>query len=109
MRKCRYSTFRGHYGPFTWGDDVLTVVMGTLPQAELCRRMADTDALVVMKIGRHFAKVRGALENSGKLANAWLIEYATMPQQAVRRVRDVEDKSVPYFSIIVVPGEGRRP
>lgn len=95
--------------PFTWGDDVLTVVMGTLPQAELSRRIADTDALVVMKIGRHFAKVRGALEKAGKLEAAWLIEYATMPQQSVRRVRDVEEKVAPYFSIIVVPGEGRRP
>ena len=95
--------------PFTWGDDVLTVLMGTLPEAELSRRMADTDALVVMKIGRHFDKVRKALELAGKLADAWLIEYATMPNQTVRRLSEVDGKLAPYFSIIVVAGKGRRP
>ena len=36
--------------PITWGDDVLTVAMATLPEEELVRRIRDTDALVVMKI-----------------------------------------------------------
>jgi precorrin-2/cobalt-factor-2 C20-methyltransferase len=95
--------------PFTWGDDVLTVLMGTLSDAELNRRVTDTDALVVMKIGRHFERVRNALEAAGKLSDAWLIEYATMPNQTVRRLSEVDGNKAPYFSIIVVPGQGRRP
>ncbi|MGI9478157.1 MAG: precorrin-2 C(20)-methyltransferase [Hyphomicrobiaceae bacterium] len=95
--------------PFTWGDDVLTVVMGTLPEAELQRRMADTDALVVMKIGRHFEKVCRALQDAGKYSEAVLVEYATMPNQMVRPLAEVDGKVVPYFSIILVPGKGRRP
>jgi precorrin-2 C20-methyltransferase / precorrin-3B C17-methyltransferase len=47
--------------PITWGDDVLTVLPGTMPEAELARRMADADAIVVMKIGRNLPKVRAAL------------------------------------------------
>lgn len=95
--------------PITWGDDVLTVLMGTLAEAELIRRMADTDALVVMKIGRNLGKVVRALEAAGKLGDAWLVEYATMAQQQVRRLREVEGDTEPYFSIIVVMGQGRRP
>ena len=95
--------------PFTWGDDVLTVVMGTLPEAELQRRMADTDALVVMKIGRHFEKVCRALQDAGKYSEAVLVEYATMPNQMVRPLAEVDGNVVPYFSIILVPGKGRRP
>jgi len=95
--------------PMTWGDDVLSVLMATLPAGELNRRVADTDALVIMKIGRHFGKVRDALEMAGKLESAWLVEYATMADQKVRRLVDVNDEAVPYFSIVVVPGEGRRP
>ena len=39
--------------PITWGDDVLTVAMATLSEEELTKRISETDALVVMKIGRN--------------------------------------------------------
>ena len=95
--------------PITWGDDVLTVLMGTLPEAELARHMADTDALVVMKIGRNIDKVRRALETAGRMDRAWLVEYATMPGQKVMRLAEVGGRVTPYFSIVLVHGQGRRP
>lgn len=95
--------------PITWGDDVLTVLMGTLPEAELARHMADTDALVVMKIGRNIDKIRRALETAGRMDRAWLVEYATMPGQKVMRLAEVEGRVTPYFSIVLVHGQGRRP
>ena len=95
--------------PITWGDDVLTVLMATLPEAELSRRMADTDALVVMKIGRNIDKVRDALRTAGKYDDAWLVEFAQMPNQTVQKLADAGDKVTPYFSIIIVHGQGRRP
>jgi precorrin-2/cobalt-factor-2 C20-methyltransferase len=95
--------------PITWGDDVLTVLMGTLPEAELARHMADSDALVVMKIGRNIDKVRRALQAAGRLDRAWLVEYATMPGQRVLRLAEAEGRVTPYFSIILVHGQGRRP
>lgn len=93
--------------PITWGDDVLTVAMGTLPEAELQRRAADTDALVVMKIGKNLAKIRRALTAAGRLEDAWLVEYATMSKQQVHRLQGLT--GAPYFSIVVVHGQGRRP
>ena len=95
--------------PITWGDDVLTVLMGTLPEAELARHMSDTDALVVMKIGRNIDKVRRALETAGRMDRAWLVEYATMPGQKVMRLAEAEGRVTPYFSIVLVHGQGRRP
>lgn len=95
--------------PITWGDDVLTVLMGTLPEEDLIRHMADTDALVVMKIGRNFSKVRKALTQSGLLDRAWLVEYAAMPNQVITPLNEAGDRVAPYFSIIVVHGNGRRP
>ena len=95
--------------PITWGDDVLTVLMGTLPEDDLARHMSDTDALVVMKIGRNFAKVRRAINRAGLLDRAWLVEYATMPDQTVTPLAQAGDKVTPYFSIILVHGNGRRP
>ncbi|WP_299677394.1 precorrin-2 C(20)-methyltransferase [uncultured Roseobacter sp.] len=95
--------------PVTWGDDILTVLMGTLPEATLREAMTRSDALVVMKIGRHIEKVKSALKAAGKFDAAWLIEYASMPQQNVQKLSDAGEKVTPYFSIIVVHGQGRRP
>ncbi len=95
--------------PITWGDDVLTVLMATLPEAELARRMADSDALVVMKIGRNFGRLCRALQSAGRFEAAWLVEYAAMPGQKVTRLAEVTAETVPYFSIVIVHGQGRRP
>jgi precorrin-2/cobalt-factor-2 C20-methyltransferase len=95
--------------PVTWGDDVLTVLMGTLPEEDLMRHMTAADALVVMKIGRNIDKIRRALRAAGRYDEAWLVEYATMPGQTVTRLAEAEGKVTPYFSIIVVHGQGRRP
>lgn len=95
--------------PMTWGDDVLTVLMGTLPEAELIRHMQGSDALVVMKTGRNLPKLRRALAASGRLADAWLIERGTMPGQRIAPVAEVADDDCPYFAILLVHGHGRRP
>ncbi len=95
--------------PVTWGDDVLTVLMGTLPLAELTRGALDADALVVMKIGRNLAKIREALEAAGKMDRAMLVEYASMEGQTVMPLAEAADRVSPYFSIVIVHGQGRRP
>ena len=94
--------------PITWGDDVLTVVTATMSEADLTIRARDTDALVVMKIGRNLEKLKRALAAAGRLQDAWLVERGTMPDQKVHRLTEAPEK-VPYFSIAVVHGQGRRP
>lgn len=95
--------------PITWGDDVLSVLMGTLPEADLVRHMQSADALVVMKTGRNLPKVRRALVAVNRLADAWLVERGTMPGQRVMRLEDTGDDDCPYFAIVLVHGQGRRP
>jgi precorrin-2/cobalt-factor-2 C20-methyltransferase len=94
--------------PITWGDDVLTVLMATLPEEDLARRISDTDALVVMKIGRNLPKLRRAVVAAGREAEAWLVEHAAMPEQKVTPLREA-DSVTPYFSILLIHGQGRRP
>ncbi|WP_109313940.1 MULTISPECIES: precorrin-2 C(20)-methyltransferase [Ruegeria] len=95
--------------PITWGDDVLTVLVGTLPEEDLAIRMAQTDALVVMKIGRNIDKVKRALKTAGLYDRAWIVEFAQMPNQVVTKLSEACEKVTPYFSIIIVHGQGRRP
>lgn len=95
--------------PFTWGDDVLTVLMGTLPENELTEHMRRADALVVMKTGRNLPTVRRALAAAGRLDEAWLVEKGAMPEQRVAKLALVDDADCPYFAIVLVHGQGRRP
>ncbi len=53
--------------PLVQGDEVLTIIPGTLPVDELKRRLADTDAAVVLKLGRSYPAVREALSSTGRL------------------------------------------
>ncbi len=94
--------------PIALGDDVTTVLMGTLKEDELERRMRNSDALVIMKTGRNLQKVRRALASTGRLADAWLVERGTMPDERVRRLMEIDEADCPYFAIVLVHGHGRR-
>jgi precorrin-2/cobalt-factor-2 C20-methyltransferase len=91
--------------PITWGDDVLSVMTGTLSEDELVRRMDTADALV----GRNLPRIRRALARAGRADAAWLVQNGTTDQQLVARLSDVGDEVCPYFAIVLVHGQGRRP
>jgi precorrin-2/cobalt-factor-2 C20-methyltransferase len=94
--------------PIVQGDDVLSVLPGTMAEAELTRRLADTDAAVIMKVGRNLPKIRRALEAAGKLGQAVYVERGTMDNSASMRLADKPDDTAPYFALVLVPGwEGR--
>ena len=95
--------------PLVQGDEVLTILPGTLAPDELKRRLADTDAAVVMKLGRSYPAVREALSSSGRLDRAFYVERASTEQQRVEPAGAVDAEQVPYFSIAMVPGNMAKP
>ena len=95
--------------PMTWGDDVLTVLPGTLPPKILIEKLAATDAAVIMKIGKNFPKIREALRVCGLYERALYVERGTMAGEKIMALKDKIDDDAPYFAIILVSGQGRRP
>ncbi len=93
--------------PLVQGEQVLTILPGTLPAGELQRRLADTDAAVVMKLGRSYPAVRQALSSAGRLDEAFYVERASTEAQRVLPAADVDAATVPYFSIAILPGSRR--
>ncbi|MGK4596430.1 precorrin-2 C(20)-methyltransferase [Amycolatopsis sp. w19] len=89
--------------PLVQRDEVLTILPGTLPAPELARRLADTQAAAVLKLGRTFGNVREALAEAGKLDDAFYVERATWQAQRVEPFADVAPESVPYFSLALLP------
>jgi precorrin-2 C20-methyltransferase/precorrin-3B C17-methyltransferase len=89
--------------PLMERDEVLTVLPGTLPPAELAARLAGTDSAAVMKLGRTFDGVREALAKAGRLDDAWYVERATTDRERSGPLTDVDPDSVPYFSLALLP------
>ena len=89
--------------PLVEGEEILTVLPGTLPRGELTRRLRETDAAAILKLGRTYPAVRQALKDSGRIDETWYVERASTTRQKIDHADDVSDSDVPYFSIAIVP------
>ena len=93
--------------PFTHGDDVLSVLPGTLDEASLAERLARCDAAVIMKVGRNLAKIRAAIETAGLGDRAVYVERGTMSGERIVRLQEMTEATAPYFAMVLVPGRQR--
>ena len=95
--------------PITLGDDILTVLPGTLDADHLVASLKGTDAAAIMKVGCNLPKIREALRIAGRLDEAIYVERGTMERERVIPFRQVDSQAAPYFSIVLLPGcRGRR-
>jgi precorrin-2/cobalt-factor-2 C20-methyltransferase len=94
--------------PITWGNDILSILPGALDEEQLTRRLVESDAAVIMKVGKNLAKVRRAVEAAGLLARALYVERGTMPGERIMSLSECLHDKGPYFSMVLIPGRGRR-
>jgi precorrin-2/cobalt-factor-2 C20-methyltransferase len=95
--------------PLSYRNDVFMVLSAILPAEVLTARLAVADAAVIIKLGKHFSKVCGVLQKLGLMERAKYIERATMPNQRIIPIQEVNPEAVPYFSLIVIPSRGEEP
>jgi precorrin-2/cobalt-factor-2 C20-methyltransferase len=95
--------------PMAWGDDVLSVLPGTLGHAALVRHLGAADAVVIIKIGANLAKIRAAIAEAGRLSAAIYVEHGTSETETIVPLAVKTGDHAPYFSSILIPGQGRRP
>ena len=91
--------------PLVYRNQSLSVLSGVLPEEELEQRLRSAEAAVVMKLGRNFDKVRRVLQRLGLAERAHYVERATMDNQQIVPLDEVDPLASPYFSMILVPGE----
>ncbi|ADK28819.1 precorrin-3B C(17)-methyltransferase [Corynebacterium pseudotuberculosis] len=89
--------------PLSEDDEVLSIIPGTLPSAELTQRLLDCDTAVVMKLGRTFEKVRQCLIAAGVADRAYVVKRVGMEGQSTIPVLEADPNSIPYFAVAVVP------
>ncbi len=93
--------------PLATRNDVLTVVPAPLDEARLEQLLKQAEAAAVIKLGRHFGKVRRVLTRLGLAAQARYVEHATMGSQRMLPLAEVPADEVPYFSMILLHKRGR--
>lgn len=94
--------------PITWGNDTLSVLPGTLDEAQLVDRLRSTDAAVIMKLGRNLGKVRRAVETAGLLSRAVYVERGTMRDERIVPLAECGEPAGAYFAMILIAGRGRQ-
>lgn len=87
--------------PLAARNERLTVLPGPLPEDELRARIEGAESVVIMKVGRHLAKIRGVIDALGLTDGAVYVERATLPEEVVLPLADAPDKA-PYFSMILL-------
>ena len=95
--------------PLVQGDDVLSVLPGTLEEEDLAARLGNQGGAVIMKVGRNLGKIRRAVAAAGRLDSAVYVERGTMANGHSIPLADKTDDIAPYFALVLVPGWSTRP
>lgn len=87
--------------PLAARNERLTVLPGPLPEDELRARIDGAESVVIMKVGRHLAKIRSVIDGLGLTGFAVYVERASLPEEVVLPLADAPEKA-PYFSMILL-------
>ncbi|BDA82589.1 precorrin-2 C(20)-methyltransferase [Aureimonas sp. SA4125] len=86
--------------PLAARNDVLTIIPGPLDDAAIAARIAGAEGFAIMKLGRHFARVRALLETLGLTDACAYCERVSLPEQRVLPLAEAGGEA-PYFSMIL--------
>ena len=90
----------GH--PLAARNEVLKVLPATLDAGRLRDELITAESAAIIKVGRHFGKVRDILGGLELITRATVIVKATLNDERIMKVTDVEGDALPYFSTILV-------
>ena len=87
--------------PLSARNEVLTILPGPLKDDELEEKIQESGSVAIMKIGRHFDRIRSVVEKLGLLEQAYFVKYATLPEEGVVPLAELKGPA-PYFSMILI-------
>jgi precorrin-2/cobalt-factor-2 C20-methyltransferase len=92
--------------PLAAHAETIAIVPALLEDEALAARLALADAAAIIKVGRHFARVRDLLTRLGLAGKACYIAHASLARERVQPLDQVAPDSVPYFSMILLRRRG---
>ncbi len=88
--------------PLTARNDILTVITGPLETDVMRARIEASDAVAIMKVGRHFARIHALIRDMGLIDRAGYLERVSLDNERVFPLADVAQDAAPYFSLILI-------
>jgi len=87
--------------PLAARNEVLKVLPAPLPDAVLRAELATAPAVAIIKLGRHFDRIRSLLIETGHAPGAMVVEHATQARQRLTPLLAFPHAERPYFSTIL--------
>lgn len=88
--------------PLSARNEVLKVLPAPLPDAVLRAELEGAEACAIIKVGRHFDRIRALLAETGHADGAMVVEHATTGNQRIAPLVDFPAGARPYFSVILL-------
>jgi precorrin-2/cobalt-factor-2 C20-methyltransferase len=88
--------------PLATRNQVLKVIPATLDAERLRSEIASAESVAIIKVGRHFSKVRNQLTQLGLAENATVVIKATHGDERIAPLSEIKTDELPYFSTILV-------
>ncbi|CAK0748619.1 Precorrin-2 C(20)-methyltransferase [uncultured Gammaproteobacteria bacterium] len=88
--------------PLVGRDESLVVLPCPLSDQALRAGIAAGQSIALVKVGRHFTRVRRLLDEMGLTGRAHYVERASLPSERVLPLAEVDPETATYFSIILV-------
>ena len=88
--------------PLAARNDVLKIIPGPLDETRIQAEIETADAIAIIKLGKHFAKVRQVIAKLNLTHRAMVIERATQGDQKITPLADVPETDHPYFSTLLI-------
>ena len=87
--------------PLVARNEVLKVLPAPLPDERLRAELEAAEAVAIIKVGRHFDRIRALLGETGHAASALVVEHATTARQRITPLGAFGHDDRPYFSTIL--------
>lgn len=96
--------------PLAARDDSFAILSAGLDDAALERHLAGVDGAAILKLGRHFTRVRALLRRVGR-GDARYIAHVGMADERALAMDAVDPAAVPYFALLLTHrrGDATRP
>lgn len=88
--------------PLAARNDHLSVVPAPLDDAALKQKIAASDAVAIIKLGRHFERTRKLLEELGLVEATFYVERIGLEDQKILPLAQAGEITAPYFSMLLV-------
>ena len=88
--------------PLAARNDVLTIIPGPSSDEVIRGKLANSDAIAFIKVGRHLSRLRDLIADAGLLGQAAYLQRVTLNNQKLFPLANLTEDVAPYFSIILI-------